>query len=150
MLQSHLQPMPRQSGGGGLVTSLADMVALMCSLMPRLVPDVQPGQPSVLKPATIALMMANHLPAGTHIRFATTGEIHHRGFGLGGCVTLQPTAADPPASTDEFQWGGLAGTHWWINPRLQLAGVTMTQRHMGFWHPFAFDFKQRVYAAAGF
>ena len=107
------------------------------------------GAPTILKPATIALMMRNHLPEGQNIGFANTGEIRGRGFGLGGCVTLQPTATDPAASTGEFQWGGLAGTHWWISPRTGLAGLLMAQRHMGFWHPFAFDFKRRVYAAAG-
>ena len=30
-----------------------------------------------------------------------------------------------------------------------LAGLLMTQRHMAFWHPFSFDFKQQVYRAAG-
>ena len=49
-----------------------------------------------------------------------------------------------------LQWGGLAGTHWWISPKTQLAGVLMTQRYMGFWNPYSFEFKQRAYEAAGF
>jgi CubicO group peptidase (beta-lactamase class C family) len=141
---ANLKPLPRLSGGGGLVSSLSDMVTLMRSLI-----DDGSGAPTILKPGTIALMMRNHLPEGRHIGFATTGVIPGRGFGLGGCVTLQPTSADPAASADEFQWGGLAGTHWWISPRTGLAGLLMAQRHMGFWNPFAFDFKQRVYAAVG-
>jgi CubicO group peptidase (beta-lactamase class C family) len=140
----NLKPLPRISGGGGLASSLGDMVKLLRSLIAD-----GSGAPTLLKPATIKLMMQNHLPPGQNIGFASTGEIRGRGFGLGGCVTLQPTHADPPASTGEFQWGGLAGTHWWISPRTGLSGVLMAQRHMGFWNPFAFDFKQRVYAAAG-
>ena len=31
----------------------------------------------------------------------------------------------------ELQWGGLAGTHWFINPVNGLAGVVMCQRHFG-------------------
>ena len=141
---ANLKPLPRVSGGGGLVSSLGDMVTLVRSLIID-----GAGAPTILKPETIALMMRNHLPAGQNIGFATSGEVHGRGFGLGGCVTLKPTHLDPTTSTGEFQWGGLAGTHWWISPRTGLSGLLMAQRHMGFWNPFAFDFKQRVYAAAG-
>jgi CubicO group peptidase (beta-lactamase class C family) len=141
---ANLKPLPRVSGGGGLVSSLGDMVTLLRSLIAD-----GSGAPTILKPETISLMMQNHLPVGQNIGFATTGEVHDRGFGLGGCVTLKPTHLDPVGSTGEFQWGGLAGTHWWISPRTGLAGVLMAQRHMGFWNPFAFEFKQRVYAAAG-
>ena len=49
----------------------------------------------------------------------------------------------------ELQWGGLAGTHWFVSPATGLAGVVMTQRFMGFWHPFWFEYKARVYDAAG-
>jgi CubicO group peptidase (beta-lactamase class C family) len=132
---------PLRMGGGGLVTTLPDMVALVRSLVP--------GGRALLAPGTVALMMRNHLPEGTNIRFQRFGEIHGKGFGLGGAVTLEPSSIDPPASRDEFQWGGLAGTHWWISPRTGLAGVLMAQRHMGFWHPFAFEFKQLAYRAAG-
>ncbi len=145
---ANLKPLPRVSGGGGLVSSLGDMVALLRSLMVD-GSDSPANSPTILKPETVALMMQNHLPAGQNIGFATTGEVHGRGFGLGGCVTLKPTHLDPAGSTGEFQWGGLAGTHWWISPRTGLSGLLMAQRHMGFWNPFAFDFKQRVYAAAG-
>ena len=141
---ANLKPLPRVSGGGGLVSSLGDMVTLLRSLIVD-----GSGAPTLLQPATIALMMRNHLPAGQKIGFATIGEMPGRGYGLGGCVTLQSTPADPAASTGEFQWGGLAGTHWWISPRTGLAGVLMAQRHLGFLNPFAFDFKQRAYAAAG-
>jgi hypothetical protein len=48
----------------------------------------------------------------------------------------------------ELQWGGLAGTHWFIHPASGLAGVVMCQRHFGFWHPFWFAYKRAMYAAA--
>ena len=62
-------------------------------------------------------------------------------------VTLSPSSIDPPASLGELQWGGIAGTHWWISPRHNLAGLVMAQRQMAFWHPFSFDLKRRVYEA---
>lgn len=130
---------PWQSGGGGLVSTLPDMVAFVRSLLP--------GGPTLLRPETLDLMMRNHLPEGTWIRFPAFGEVRGKGFGLGGAVTLAPTPFDPPASTGEFQWGGLGGTHWWISPKNNLAAVVMTQRHLAFWHPYAFEFKQQVYQA---
>ena len=136
---ANLQPVPWQSGGGGLVSSLPDMVTLVRSLLPN--------GPTLLKPETIALMMTNQLPDGVCIRFPDQGEITGKGYGLAGAVTLTPTSVDPAGSTGEFQWGGIAGTHWWISPKANLAGVLMTQRQMAFWHPYSFEFKQLVYAA---
>lgn len=136
---ANLSPALKLSGGGGLVSTLPDTIALLRSLLP--------GGPTLLKPETLALMMSNQLPPDQFIRFARLGTLRGKGHGLGGSVTLSPSSIDPPASTDEFQWGGLAGTHWWISPRANLAGVVMTQRQLGFWNPFFFEFKQHVYRA---
>ena len=94
-------------------------------------------------------MMTNQLPEGMCIRFPGQGEITGKGFGLAGSVTRTPSSIDPAASTGEFQWGGIAGTHWWISPKANLAGLLMTQRQMAFWHPYSFEFKQLVYQAVG-
>jgi CubicO group peptidase (beta-lactamase class C family) len=147
--QAYLRPFPRLPGGGawggrgllrgGLVTSLPDMLTLLRSLLP--------GGPTLLKPETIALMMTNQLPDGVCIQFPDSGQIEGKAFGLGGCVTLAPSPLDPEEATGEFHWGGIAGTHWWISPKANLAGLLMTQRQDAFWHPFSFEFKQLVYQA---
>jgi CubicO group peptidase (beta-lactamase class C family) len=137
--QAYLRPFSRLSGGGGLVSTLPDMLALLRSLLP--------GGPTLLKAETIAMMMTNQLPEGVWIRFPVIGEIRGKGFGLAGSLTLVPSSLDPKGATGEFQWGGIAGTHWWISPQANLAGLLMTQRQMAFWHPFAFEFKQLVYQA---
>jgi CubicO group peptidase (beta-lactamase class C family) len=134
-------PVPSQSGGGGLVTTLPDMIALMRSLMP--------GGKAVLKPETIKLMMTNQLAEGVSIRFPTVGPVPGKVFGLGGAITVKPGAYDPPSALGEFEWGGIGGTHWWINPRHNIAGLAMTQRQFGFWHPFSFEFKRLAYQALG-
>ncbi|WP_156457143.1 serine hydrolase domain-containing protein [Bradyrhizobium sp. CCH5-F6] len=139
--QAYRRQLPRLSGGGGLVSTLPDMLALVRALLP--------GSDALLKPETLRQMMTNQLPAGQTIRFATLGPIPGKGFGLGGAVTFAPTPFDPPNSTGEFQWGGLAGTHWWICPEANTAGVLMTQRYMGFWNPFFFEFKRLAYQAVG-
>lgn len=139
--EAYLKPVARLSGGGGLVSSLPDMLALLRSLMP--------GGAALLRPQTIALMMRNHLPAGLGISFPGFGSLPGKGYGYGGAVILQPSSADPAASAGEFEWGGIAGSHWWISPRHNLAGIVMTQRQMSFWHPFSFEFKQLAYQAVG-
>ncbi len=136
---AYLSPVPRLSGGGGLVTSLPDMLAFMRSFLL--------GGPTLLKAETIASMMTNQLAEKVRIGFPNLGRVEGKGFGLGGAVTLTPSSLDPKESTGEFQWGGIAGTHWWISPRKNLAGLLMTQRQMSFWHPFSFEFKQLVYGA---
>jgi len=139
--EAYRRPFARLSGGGGLVTTLPDMLALVRALLP--------GPDMLLKPATIRQMMTNQLANGDTIRFATLGPIPGKGFGLGGAVTFAPTPLDPPNSTGEFQWGGVAGTHWWISPQENIAGVLMAQRQMGFWNPFYFEFKRLAAAAVG-
>ena len=137
--QAYRRPFPRLSGGGGLVTTLPDMLALVRALLP--------GPDMLLKPETMRQMMTNQLPDGQTIRFATMGPMPGKGFGLGAAVTFAPTPFDPPNSTGEFQWGGMAGTHWWICPQANTAGVLMAQRYMGFWNPFFFEFKRLAYEA---
>ena len=138
---AYLKPFARLSGGGGLVSSLPDMTALVASLVSF--------DALLLKPSTIAMMMANQIPQGCEISFSKLGVIAGKGFGLGGAITLVPASDEPSACLGEFQWGGIAGTHWWISPKTGLAAILMTQRQMGFWHPFALEFKNEVYAAAG-
>lgn len=139
--QAYLRPFARLSGGGGLVTTMPDMLALVRALLP--------GSDTLLKPDTIQQMMTNQLPAGEIIRFATRGPMPGKGFGLGGAVTFAPTRIDPPNSSGEFQWGGVAGTHWWICPQANTAGVLMAQRELSFWNPFFFEFKRLAYEAVG-
>jgi CubicO group peptidase (beta-lactamase class C family) len=136
---AYLRPIPRLSGGGGMVSTLPDMVALIRSLLP--------GGPTLLKPETIALMMTNQLAEGKWIRFAMIGEMPGRTYGLAGGLISNPSPLDHQNSAGELYWGGVAGTQWWISPKADVAGVMMTQREMAFVHPFAFEFKRLAYEA---
>ena len=139
--QAYRQPVPRQSGAGGLFTTQADMLALLRQLMP--------GRPSVLKPETLAALFTDQLSADRHGCFAHLGKRPSLGFGLGGAVTRGASALQGALGQGELQWGGLAGTHWFVSPATGLAGVVMAQRHWGFWHPFWFQYKSRLYEAVG-
>jgi CubicO group peptidase (beta-lactamase class C family) len=136
---AYLRPVPRQSGGSGLVSTLPDMVALIRSLLP--------GGPTLLEPDTIELMMTNQLAHGVWIRFAAYGELQGKGHGLAGALVLQPSAFDHQDASGELFWGGRAGTQWWISPKKNTAGLIMAQREMGFAHPFATEFKRLAYDA---
>lgn len=135
-------PVPRLSGGGGLVTTLTDMVRLVSQLVPG-----AGGEPTVLRPETLALLSQNQLAPGNWLRFAASGPLPGLGHGLVGAVRVSPGQGDTEAMTGEFRWGGVAGTQWIVSPRQGIAAVLMAQREMAFWHPVAVDFKLQVYRA---
>lgn len=139
---AYLQPPVREGGGGGLVSTLDDMVRLVASLLP--------GGPMLLQPQTIAQMATNQLPPHLCVHFANRPPQTGRGFGLGSAVVVKAEAGEPEASVGEVGWGGLAGTVWWFHPRLQIAGVLMTQRYFGSGGPYALAFKREAYRALGY
>lgn len=136
---AYLQPCALQSGGGGLVSTLGDMTALLRGLVWR--------RHALLQPASLDLLLRNQLPAGVPLQFPMARPVAGRGFSFAGAVTHTMTPLDPPGAQDEVQWGGIAGTHWWVSPATRSAVVLMTQRHMSFWHLFAFHARREIYAA---
>ena len=144
---AYRRPFARLSGGGGLTSSLGDMIKLVTALMPP-DPDLRgrsAGAATLLRPETLALMMTNQLAEGLCLKSSVFGEVRGKGHGLAGAVTRVPSSTESSHAVAEFHWGGIAGTHWWIHPRHRLAGIVMTQRHWAFWHPFAFDWKRAIY-----
>lgn len=136
---AYLRPIARLNGGGGLVSTMPDMIALIRSLLP--------GGKTLLKPETLAQMMTNQLLDGQWIRFALMGEQVGKAHTLAGGLIVKPTPFDHPDAAGELYWGGVAGTQWWISPRHNMAGVMMAQRQMAFVHPFSFEFKRLAYDA---
>lgn len=130
---------PRTAGTGGLVSTQADYLRFLMQL--------QAGKPGLLKPATLAEMMRDQLPPHLSVQFMRSGPMPSLGFGLGGAVTRAASALQPNSRAGEFQWGGLAGTHWSICPSSGVVIVQMAQRHFGFWQPFWFEYKAAVYNA---
>ena len=81
--------------------------------------------PRLLSPRSVKMMRTNHLQEqalGT-MRPGT-------GFGLDFGVIMDPAAAGEPYSTGVFQWGGAAGTWFWIDPVEDFVFVGMIQ-HRG-------------------
>lgn len=139
--QAYRRDFARKSGGGGLYSSLPDMIALIRALIP--------GGQDLLKPETCALFTQNQLADGVNIRFPRLGEVKGKVYGPIGAITTEPMSIEPAGARGEVQWGGIAGTHWWFHPEKNIAGLNMSQRVMAFWHPFSFELKQQVYSALG-
>jgi CubicO group peptidase (beta-lactamase class C family) len=138
---AYVHKLPRESGGGGLVSTLDDSVRLIQSLLP--------GGPMLLRPATVELMFSNQLPGGLCVQFPNVPLQPGWRFGLGSSVRVSSDAGLPEEVAGEVSWGGLAGTLWWINPRLGIAAVLMTQRYFGFGNPYAYEFHRQAYKAFG-
>ena len=141
------EPVARQSGSGGTVTTLPDSLALLRALTPS-----APGF-KLLKPETLALLTVNQLagPDGAGSGEAVVdflpecGVVKGKGYGLFGAVTAAGAEVTRPAhAIPGVEWGGLGATHWWISPDDGLAVALMTQRYIGFFHPFWFEVKRLV------
>ncbi len=48
------------------------------------------------------------------------------GFGLGAAVLLYPCGAGTPQSPDAWEWGGILGGHWFVDPAERLTVVVLT------------------------
>ena len=49
------------------------------------------------------------------------------GFGLGFAVRTAPGMAAIPSSVGEYNWGGAAGTAFWIDPKEKLVAIFLMQ-----------------------
>jgi CubicO group peptidase (beta-lactamase class C family) len=142
MLGSYLEPKPLMSGGGGLVSTLADYTAFIRML----IGEGEIDGVRILKPETVAMMHSNQLPEGMGVQLPNW-HMPDTVFGIGLAIKTQPLKGEPEQAIEEFHWGGLAGTHTWISPRAGVAALIFTQRLPGFWHEFSHEFKRQVYAA---
>ena len=107
-----------EGGGGGLVSSAADYMRFSQMLLNG--GDLDGVR--ILSPKSIELMTTNHLgelPMG----FGRRGV----GFGLGFAVALDQGDVGELGSAGEYNWGGAAGTRFWVDPKEQLIGLFMVQ-----------------------
>jgi CubicO group peptidase (beta-lactamase class C family) len=138
------QPRALLSGGGGLVSTVSDYL----SFVRMLVAGGSWNGATIVKPETLQLMRTNQLAPGVGVSFPMWAMPGTQ-FGLGFALKAEVSADEPQAMLDEYHWGGMAGTHSWMAPRVDLTGMCMTQRMPGFWHPFSHEFKQLAYQIAG-
>ncbi|HEY8459342.1 MAG TPA: serine hydrolase domain-containing protein [Blastocatellia bacterium] len=113
---SFLEPPTMLSGGGGLVSTTYDYLRF-CQM---LLNQGQYGGKRLLSRKTVQLMSSDHL--GT-----IPGMGPGVGFGLGFAVSKAPGEAGMMGSPGEYNWGGAAGTRFWIDPQEEMIGVFMIQ-----------------------
>jgi CubicO group peptidase (beta-lactamase class C family) len=113
-------------GGYGLFSTAADYLRFAQMLLNR---GELEGE-RILSPAVAGLMHSNHLPASLMpYRIATVAAPGY-GFGLGSRVLLNPAESGLPGSVGEFGWAGAANTYYWVDPKLEIVGIYMTQHMM--------------------
>lgn len=141
-------PPPFLSGGGGLVSTMADYLAFCDYLRTGRTPDGG----TILGDRTLSYMTRNHLPGNADLEaygrplFAET-TFDGVGFGLGFAVTMDPAANKVVGSPGEFSWGGAASTVFWVDPVEDLAVVFMTQLVPSSTHPIRSQLKTLVHQA---
>ena len=144
----YLAPPRLLSGGGGLVSTVADYLRFSQMLLNGGALDGA----RILAPRTLKLMAANHLPGGgdltQHSRSMFSESAYAGvGFGLGFAVVFDPTRALLPSSPGEFYWGGMASTAFWIDPVEELVAVFMTQLIPSSATPIRRELRTLVYSA---
>jgi CubicO group peptidase (beta-lactamase class C family) len=114
---SYLEPPTMPSGGGGLVSTAHDYLRFCQMLLNKGHYDGK----RLLSRKTIQLMSSDNL--GTIPGMWSPGT----GFGLGFAVSKAPGEAGMMGSPGEYNWGGAAGTRFWIDPQEELIGIFMIQ-----------------------
>jgi CubicO group peptidase (beta-lactamase class C family) len=127
---TYAEPPRLESGGGGLVSTLADYMRF-CRMMVNggTLDGVQ-----ILSPKTVQMFGLNLLPDGKLLTDLVAGEglfteagYNGIGFSIGCGVTMDPAKTRVQGTQGEFFWGGAASTAFWIDPKEELTVVFMTQ-----------------------
>jgi CubicO group peptidase (beta-lactamase class C family) len=109
------------SGGGGLWSTGEDYL----QFAQMLVNGGELGGKRILGPRTVALMASNHVGDLFEQAGATRRGM---GFGLTVEVVADPIEANRRTSAGSFGWDGAFGTHFWVDPKEQIAGILLIQQ----------------------
>ena len=135
------------SGGGGLVSTAMDYLRF-CEMMRR---GGDLDGVRILSPKTVDYMAMNHLPGALTaggVGERPTATLMGRGFrfGLGFGVLTDPVASGVLSSVGEYNWGGAAGTLFWIDPMEEIITIGMIQLLGSPW-PLRSEMKVLTYQA---
>ena len=128
-----LDPKAFPSGGAGMVGTAPDVM--------RLLEAIRTGGKPIMSAATAASMMRNQIGS-------LPGPGPGTGFGFGGAVVVDPAAAHTQ-SAKTWQWGGVYGHSWFVDPERKLTVVALTNTALeGMWGKFTTDLRDAVYESA--
>lgn len=111
------------SGGGGLVSTTEDYLRFSQMLLN----GGQLDGVRILSPKTVRYMTSDHLGAVANANEPSYSPGYGYGFGLGFAVRLTDGMSGSPGSAGEYNWGGAAGTAFWIDPKEDLIAILMIQ-----------------------
>ncbi|WP_313809104.1 serine hydrolase domain-containing protein [Sphingobium sp.] len=125
-----------RSGGGGLLSCVADYHRFARMLL-------RGGELDgvrLLKADTVAAMHANHLPGGGDLASLSSSMFSEAdyagvGFGLGFATDLR---------TQEYYWGGVFSTFFFIDPIERLIGLFMTQHFPSSTYPVRGELRRGI------
>ena len=107
----------------------------------------------ILSRKTIELMTMNHLPDNKTLLDMNAGggfsEVRYQGmgYGLSMAVTVDQAATQISGTAGSYNWGGMASTFFWIDPKENLLGIFMTQLRPSTTFPFRGQMQAMVYGA---
>jgi CubicO group peptidase (beta-lactamase class C family) len=121
------------SGGVGMAGTAGDFLKLLAALQ---------SEPALLKPTTTRQMMSNQIGA---LRI-TTREQPAWGFGFGGAVLMDSALGSTPQAAGTWNWGGVYGHHWYVDPVNGLTVVALTNTSLeGMVGGFVGELREAVY-----
>ena len=128
-----------RSGGGGLLSTAHDY-HLFARMLLR---GGELDGVRLLRPETVAMMHANQLPGGADLARLSSSMFSEAdyagvGFGLGFATDL---------STQEYFWGGVFSTFFFIHPRERIIGLLMTQHFPSSVYPIRREFREGIKGA---
>ncbi|MFW2350950.1 serine hydrolase domain-containing protein [Qipengyuania sp.] len=142
------QPGTFDSGGGGLIGTIADYHRFATMLLN----GGELDGARILSPKTMRLMRTNHLPNDadlTEMSSSLFSEANNAGtgFGLGFATVIDPAKTLMPSSPGEFYWGGAYSTAFFVDPVERITMVFMTQVYPSSAYPIRRQLKTLIYSA---
>ena len=134
------------SGGAGTVTTAGDYLRFAQMLVNNGTLDGQ----RILSRTTVRLMTSDHLASRIPLAQTPGGGVlggQTYTFGLGFAVRQGDGFAPFPGTAGDYNWGGYAGTAFWVDPKEQLVAVMMVQSAGALRLTHRLMFRQMVYQA---
>ena len=141
----NLQSAPKfESGGGGLASTAHDYARFLQFMLNKGELDGV----RLLSSHTVDFMTADHLGDIPVNRAGASGDLlpPGHGFGLGFAVRTATGISAVPGTAGVYYWGGIAGTTFFVDPKLDMFAILMIQapNQRDYYRPL---FRSLVYAA---
>jgi CubicO group peptidase (beta-lactamase class C family) len=123
------------SGGAGMIGSAPDLL--------RFFEAIRRGGRPVLSEESTAQMMRNQ---NANLSREAQGPGPGWGFGFGGSVITDPAAAGSPQSSGTWQWGGVYGHSWFVDPERKFTVIALTNTALeGLAGRFPIELRDAIY-----